>query len=161
MEVSVLVLLTLSLDWVWEVSFTLWSLYPRQNTSHICFIGGCIGSRVDIEVSEVETFYFLAWNQLKIPRLSNLCPNHNTEWIITLRVTLSNGQRISRILWRFPTKFTSCSAVAATVSHRPLTEETQILFQTVPCECVCVCACVCVRVLCACVCVCVLVCVCV
>jgi len=30
MEVPVLVLLTLWLDWVWEVSFTPWSLYPGK-----------------------------------------------------------------------------------------------------------------------------------
>jgi hypothetical protein len=95
---------------------------------------------------------FLAGNQRKIPRLSNLYPNRKIEWMITLHVTLSNGQIIYHILWWFPTKFTSCSAVAVTVSHRPLTAETQVLFQAVPCAGVCVCVCVWV-------CVCVYVCV--
>jgi hypothetical protein len=56
MEVSVLVLLTVSLNWVWEVSFTPWSLYPRRKASDTFFTGGCIGPRADVGVLEVGKF---------------------------------------------------------------------------------------------------------
>ena len=46
----------MSLHWVWEFSFMPWSLYPRENTTDTCFIGGCIGPRADIEVLEVGKF---------------------------------------------------------------------------------------------------------
>jgi len=139
MEVSVLVLLTLCLDWVWEVSCTPWSLYPKQKTSDRCFKGGCIGPRADIEVLEVGQFISspgIKRRFLGRPAFSLIItPNELPRF--TLRSQMA--QKIRHILWWFPTRFTSCSAVTATHSHRPLTAETQVLFQAVPCAGVCVC----------------------
>ena len=141
MEVSVLVLLTLCLDWVWEVSCTPWSLYPKQKTSDRCFKGGCIGPRADIEVLEVGQFISspgIKRRFLGRPAFSLIItPNELPRF--TLRSQMA--QKIRHILWWFPTRFTSCSAVTATHSHRPLTAETQVLFQAVPCAGVCLCVC--------------------
>jgi hypothetical protein len=76
MEACVCAFLTLPLDWVQEVKFTLRPLYGQENTTDTLFIGGCIAA---VEVLEVEKSISCAGNRNTIPRSPNPYANHNTE----------------------------------------------------------------------------------